>query len=148
MTGSPSISAGENRIFFAAAMAANAHDFICGLPDGYETQVGERSARFSGGQRQRFAIARALLKDAPILVLDEATSSVDPASDLAIQTALERLFERRTTIVIAHRLETIRNADRILVFDWGEMVESGVHDELVARGGLYSKLTATQAVAA
>ena len=132
----------------AAAAAAHIDHFISGLPAGYETQVGERGARFSGGQQQRFAIARALLKDAPILVLDEATSSVDPASDLAIQTALERLFERRTTIVIAHRLETVRNADRILVFDRGEMVESGVHDELVARGGLYSKLTATQAVAA
>ena len=131
-----------------AATAAHIDDFISGLPEGYETQVGERGAQFSGGQRQRMAIARALLKDAPILVLDEATSSVDPASELAIQTALERLFERRTTIVIAHRLSTVRNADRILVFDQGEIVESGAHDDLVAEGGLYAKLTTTQAAAA
>jgi ABC-type multidrug transport system fused ATPase/permease subunit len=110
--------------------------------------VGERGAQLSGGQRQRVAIARALLKNAPILILDEATSSVDPASEAAIQTALERLFHKRTTIVIAHRLSTIRQADRILVLNNGAVVEHGTHDELVLRGGLYSQLTLAQGAAA
>jgi ABC-type multidrug transport system fused ATPase/permease subunit len=109
--------------------------------------VGERGAQLSGGQRQRIAIARALLKDAPILVLDEATSNIDPASEKAIQLALEKLVERRTTIVIAHRLSTIRKADRILVLNEGSVVERGTHDELAAKGGLYTRLTMAQAAA-
>jgi ATP-binding cassette, subfamily C, bacterial CydD len=132
----------------AAARAAQIDTFIRALPDGYATQVGERGTQLSGGQRQRVAIARALLKNAPILILDEATSSVDPANELAIQKALERLFERRTTIVIAHRLSTIRQADRILVLNEGAVVERGTHDELVTRGGLYSQLTLAQGAAA
>jgi ATP-binding cassette subfamily C protein CydCD len=132
----------------AAARAAQIDDFIRALPDGYRTEVGERGAQLSGGQRQRVAIARALLKNAPILILDEATSSVDPASEFAIQKALERLFERRTTIVIAHRLSTIRQADRILVLNNGAVVERGTHDELVSKGGLYSHLTHAQGEAA
>jgi len=132
----------------AAARAANIDDFIRALPLGYRTEVGERGAQLSGGQRQRVAIARALLKNAPILILDEATSSVDPASELAIQTALDRLLEKRTTIVIAHRLSTIRKADRILVLNNGAVVERGTHDELLSHGGLYSKLTLAQGVAA
>jgi ATP-binding cassette, subfamily C, bacterial CydD len=132
----------------AAAQAAQIDDFIRTLPQGYETEVGERGAQLSGGQRQRLAIARALLKDAPILILDEATSSVDQASERAIQTALETLLARRTTIVIAHRLSTIRKADRILVLNEGAIVEHGTHDELVRRGGVYSKLTLAQGEAA
>jgi ATP-binding cassette, subfamily C, bacterial CydD len=131
-----------------AADAAQIGDFIRALPDGFETEVGERGAQLSGGQRQRLAIARALLKDAPILILDEATSSVDPASERAIERALERLFERRTTIVIAHRLSTIRKADRIFVLNEGSLVEHGTHDELIAGGGLYSRLTSAQGEAA
>jgi ATP-binding cassette, subfamily C, bacterial CydD len=132
----------------AAARAAQIDAFIATLPDGYQTEVGERGTQLSGGQRQRIAIARALLKNAPILILDEATSSVDPASERAIQTALETLLERRTTIVIAHRLSTIRRADRILVLDEGTVVERGTHDELVTTGGLYAKLTLAQGAAA
>jgi ATP-binding cassette subfamily C protein CydCD len=132
----------------AAAEAAQADSFIRALPKGYETEVGERGTQLSGGQRQRLAIARALLKNAPILILDEATSSVDPASERAIQTALEALLEHRTTIVIAHRLSTIRKADRILVLNEGAVVEHGTHDELIMRGGLYSKLTLAQGEAA
>jgi ATP-binding cassette subfamily C protein CydCD len=132
----------------AAARSAHIDEFIRSLPEGYQTQVGERGAQLSGGQRQRVAIARALLKNAPILILDEATSSVDPASERAIQEALEKLTERRTTIVIAHRLSTIQKADRILVLQDGAVVERGTHDELVGRGGLYSKLTQAQKEAA
>jgi ATP-binding cassette subfamily C protein CydCD len=132
----------------AAARAAHIDDFIQSLPDGYATAVGERGAQLSGGQRQRLAIARALLKDAPILVLDEATSSVDPASERAIQEALERLAGRRTTLVIAHRLSTIRAADRIVVLDGGRLVETGGHAALAAAGGLYARLTAAQGDAA
>jgi ATP-binding cassette, subfamily C, bacterial CydD len=132
----------------AAAQAAQIDDFIRTLPKGYETEVGERGAQLSGGQRQRLSIARALLKDAPILILDEATSSVDQASERAIQAALETLLAGRTTIVIAHRLSTIRNADRILVLNEGAIVEHGTHDELVRRGGVYSKLTLAQGEAA
>jgi ATP-binding cassette subfamily C protein CydD len=132
----------------AAADAAHIDEFIRSLPDGYETQVGERGAQLSGGQRQRVAIARALLKNAPILILDEATSSVDPASERAIQAALDRLTEKRTTIVIAHRLSTIQKADRILVLNEGAVVERGTHDELVGKGGLYAKLTHAQEEAA
>jgi ATP-binding cassette, subfamily C, bacterial CydD len=132
----------------AAARAAQIDEFIRTLPQGYDTEVGERGAQLSGGQRQRLSIARALLKDAPILILDEATSSVDQASERAIQAALETLLAGRTTIVIAHRLSTIREADRILVLNEGAIVEHGTHDELVRRGGVYSKLTLLQGEAA
>lgn len=123
-----------------AAKAANAHDFITRLPDGYNTMVGERGARLSGGERQRVAIARALLKNPRLLILDEATSSLDVASELSVQEALERLMKNRTTIVIAHRLSTIVNADKILVMKKGSIVESGSHNELLKAGGLYSEL--------
>ena len=126
------------------ARAANAHEFISHLPNGYETIVGERAVRLSGGQKQRIAIARALLKDAPILVLDEALSSVDAENEALIQQALERLMEGRTTLIIAHRLSSVVNADRILVLDDGRLVESGSHAELVASGGLYADLMAQQ----
>ena len=132
----------------AAATAAHIDDFIRSLPNRYETDIGERGAQFSGGQRQRLAIARALLKNAPILILDEATSNVDPTGEEAIQKALDHLTAKRTTIVIAHRLSTIRNADRILVLNNGSIVECGTHDELVRRDGLYSKLTLAQETAA
>ena len=128
----------------AAARAANAHDFIGHLPDGYETVVGERVVRLSGGQKQRIAIARALLKDAPILVLDEALSSVDAENEAVIQEALERLMAGRTTLIIAHRLSSVVNADRILALDDGRLAESGSHSELAAAGGLYATLMAQQ----
>jgi subfamily B ATP-binding cassette protein MsbA len=125
---------------YAAARAANAHEFIQALPHGYESDVGERGMRLSGGERQRIAIARALLKDPAILVLDEATSSLDMASEALVQEALDRLMRGRTTFVIAHRLPTVRNADRILVLSGGQIIEQGSHDELLARGGLYRRL--------
>ena len=125
-----------------AAWRARAHDFIVALPDGYDTLVGERGVKLSGGERQRVAIARAFLADAPILVLDEATSSLDVETERQVQAAAEALIEGRTTIVIAHRLSTIRSADRILVFDHGRIVEEGRHRELVARGGVYAGLNA------
>jgi ATP-binding cassette, subfamily B, bacterial len=127
-----------------AARAANAHDFICALPDGYDTLVGQRGATLSGGQRQRIAIARALLKDAPILVLDEPTSALDPVSEDLLLDALSRLMEGRTTIVIAHRLSTIRDADRIVVLEAGSVVESGTHAELMRRRSAYARLHAAQ----
>jgi len=124
----------------AAARAAAAHDFICRLPDGYDTRVGSAGTRLSGGERQRIALARAILKDAPILLLDEATSALDTESEKAVQEALARLMHGRTTIVIAHRLSTVRDADLIVVMDGGRVAETGRHDELVARNGIYAKL--------
>jgi ATP-binding cassette subfamily B protein len=125
-----------------AAKRARAHDFISVLPKGYETLVGERGVKLSGGERQRVAIARAFLADAPILVLDEATSSLDVETEVQVQAATEELMAGRTTIVIAHRLSTIRSADRILVFEGGRIVEEGRHGELVAKGGAYARLHA------
>jgi len=122
------------------AKAANAHDFITKLPDGYDTLVGERGVILSGGQRQRLSLARALLKDAPILILDEATSSLDTESERLVQQAIDRLMSGRTVIVIAHRLSTIRHADRIVVLDGGKIIQSGCHEELLQEGGLYSEL--------
>jgi subfamily B ATP-binding cassette protein MsbA len=124
----------------AAARAANAHEFITQLPDGYATMLGERGGRLSGGQRQRVAIARALLRDPPILLLDEATSALDTESERLVQEAIDRLMQDRTALVIAHRLATVRDADRILVLEEGKIVEQGTHDELFQRGGLYRKL--------
>jgi len=128
----------------AAAVAANAHDFIMGLPQQYDTQLGDQGARLSGGERQRLCIARAFLKDAPVLLLDEPTSSIDSKTESVILEALERLARGRTTITIAHRLSTVRSADRLLVMDQGRLVEHGTHDELVARQGLYAALHALQ----
>jgi subfamily B ATP-binding cassette protein MsbA len=128
----------------AAARAAYAHDFILEMPDGYRTNIGDRGARLSGGQRQRLCIARALLKNAPILILDEATSALDTESEQMVQRALENLMKDRTTFVIAHRLSTIFNADRILVIEKGQIVESGKHDALLAKGGLYQQLYSMQ----
>lgn len=124
----------------AAAKEANAHDFIMQLPDGYDTLVGERGVKLSGGQRQRVAIARAILKDAPILVLDEATSALDSQSEVLIQQALNQLMEGRTTIVVAHRLSTIQQMDRILVLEDGAITEQGTHRQLLAKKGTYAKL--------
>ncbi|WP_371132633.1 ABC transporter ATP-binding protein [Phenylobacterium sp.] len=125
-----------------AARRARAHDFIANLPKGYDTLVGERGVKLSGGERQRVAIARAFLADAPILVLDEATSSLDVETERHVQAATEELMSGRTTIVIAHRLSTIRSADRILVFDQGRIVEEGRHADLVRKGGAYARLHA------
>ncbi|MGH3765614.1 MAG: ABC transporter ATP-binding protein [Pseudonocardiaceae bacterium] len=129
----------------AAARAARAHEFICALPDGYDTVIGERGLKLSGGERQRIAIARALLKDAPILVLDEPTSSVDAANEAEIQRALDELTRGRTTLVIAHRLSTVRDADRIVVLDHGRVLEAGAHHSLLQRQGAYAELVAAQA---
>lgn len=127
-----------------AAKAAYCHDFITALPDGYNTEIGERGVRLSGGQQQRVAIARAILKDAPILILDEATSSLDNESEAYVQKALNNLMKNRTTIVIAHRLSTIRNADKILVLDQGKIAEQGTHLQLEKQNGIYARLLAAQ----
>lgn len=128
----------------AAARAANAHDFISTLPQGYDTPLGERGVMLSGGQRQRIAIARAILRDAPVLLLDEATSALDAESESLVQAAVSRLSEGRTTVVVAHRLATVKKADRIVVFDAGRIVAQGTHDALVAEGGLYARLARMQ----
>jgi len=128
----------------AAARAAFAHEFITALPEGYDTFLGERGVRLSGGQRQRIAIARAMLKNSPLLLLDEATSALDAESERMVQAALESAMKGRTTLVIAHRLATVQQADRILVLDNGRLVEQGTHAELVSRGGIYARLAALQ----
>jgi ATP-binding cassette subfamily B protein len=125
-----------------AAKRARAHDFIAKLPLGYDTEVGERGVKLSGGERQRVALARAFLAGAPILILDEATSSLDVETERDVQAAMAELMEGRTTIVIAHRLSTVREADRILVFNQGRIVEQGKHAELIAARGLYARLNA------
>jgi len=124
----------------AAARAAMAHGFIEEMPDGYDTVIGERGVKISGGQRQRLAIARAILKNPPILLFDEATSSLDTESERLVQDAIEHLMKGRTVLVVAHRLSTVRNADSIVALDGGRVVEAGTHDELMARGGLYRHL--------
>jgi ABC-type multidrug transport system fused ATPase/permease subunit len=128
----------------AAAQQANAHEFILRLPDGYETRIGERGVQLSGGQRQRLAIARAILKDAPILLLDEATSHLDSENERLVHEALKRLMVGRTTLLIAHRLSTVCDAEHIVVLDQGVVAEQGTPEALLARGGVYAHLVAIQ----
>ncbi len=130
----------------AAAEAAAAHDFILAQPQGYATEIGDRGLRLSGGQRQRLALARAILKDAPILLLDEATSALDTESERLVQEALARFTKNRTTLVIAHRLSTVQNADLICVMDEGSIVEVGTHRQLLAAEGHYARLVRSQAL--
>ena len=127
-------------MLFRSARAAAAHDFILDLPEGYDTKIGEQGVRLSGGQRQRLSIARAMLKNAPILLLDEATSALDTENERQVQEALTRLMIGRTTVMIAHRLSTVRGADLIYVMDQGQVIEAGSHAELLQRGGLYARL--------
>jgi subfamily B ATP-binding cassette protein MsbA len=130
----------DDEAIMAAAEAANAHDFILEFPNGYDTIVGERGVGLSGGQKQRISIARAILKDPQILILDEATSSLDAESEALVQEALEHLMQNRTTFIIAHRLSTIKNADKIVVIEQGEIVERGSHNELLEEEGKYASL--------
>lgn len=132
-------SASEEQVI-AAAKAAQCHEFISKLPDGYHTVVGSKGIHLSGGERQRIAIARAIIKDAPIIVLDEATAFSDPENEYLIQKAFEKLMQDKTVIIIAHRLSTIRNADKIIVVEKGHLIEEGNHDELVATGGRYAQM--------
>ena len=132
----------------AACRAARIHDVIARLPDGYDTVVGERGYRLSGGEKQRVAIARVILKNPAVVILDEATAHLDSESERHVQAALKEILRDRTSLVIAHRLSTIVDADEILVFDGGEIVERGTHAELLARDGLYAELARTQLAAA
>ena len=132
----------------AAAKAAACHDFIMALPDGYQTVVGEGGSTLSGGEKQRISIARALLKDAPIVLLDEATASLDPENEVLIQQAISALVAEKTVIVIAHRLQSIMSADNIVVLDEGQVAEQGTHEELLKRNGIYARLWAEQSQAA
>ena len=129
-----------------AAKIANAHEFISKLEYGYQTNIGDRGSKLSGGQRQRLSIARAVLKNPPVLILDEATSALDSESELLVQEAITKLMSSRTTLVIAHRLSTIQHADEILVIDKAKIVQRGTHAELIAQGGLYQKLSTIQSV--
>ena len=139
--GKPESSAEE---VILAAKQANLHDFIYGLPDGYDSYVGERGVKLSGGQKQRVALARIFLKNPPMLILDEATSSLDNATELQIQAAIERIAQDRTTVIVAHRLSTIMNADEIIVLEEGKIVERGSHEDLLNSHGLYAELYQAQ----